>query len=227
VRIDRSDPADEPGDAHIAGRARSAPDDPGAAGKDRGTAVSGDGPPDSSPARPDSALRTERTAAYRAVVDAVYRQYTTDHGYALVEGLERETGTPTMRRIEAEDRLKGKGRPAEAADTKKGEAPQAADDTTAVAWDGSAAADHDGWVWDHGGDVPDDPRNYSNPKTGRFDSSWSTEATVRAPAFQKYLAGTVSSPWHRRWPATAVTPHAGLRSTAGFGGDRVPDSARP
>ena len=79
-----------------------------------------------------------------------------------------------MRRIEAESRLKGKGPSAEVADLKKGEAPQAADDTTAVAWDRSAVADHDGWVWDHGGDVPDDPRNYSNPKTGRFDSSWST-----------------------------------------------------
>jgi hypothetical protein len=27
-----------------------------------------------------------------------------------------------------------------------------------------------------------------------------------------------SSPWPRRWPATAVTPHAGYRSAAGFGG---------
>lgn len=87
MRIDRSDSADEPGDTPIAHRAQSAPDDPDAAGKDRGTAVSGDGPPDPSPAGPDSALRTERTAAYRAVVDAVYQQYTTDRGYARVEEL--------------------------------------------------------------------------------------------------------------------------------------------
>lgn len=170
MRIDRSDPADGPGDAHMARRARSAPDDPDAAGKDRGTAVSGDGPPDSSPARPDSALRTERTAAYRAVVDAVYRQYTTDRGYARVEGLERETGTPAMRRIEAEDpephpvgldnRLKGKGRLAEAADLKTGETRQAPDDTTAVAWGGSAPGDHDGRMRDL--TIPGD-------RTGEYD----------------------------------------------------------
>jgi hypothetical protein len=146
-------------------RARSAPDDPDAAGKDSGKAVSGDDPSDSSPARPDSALRAERTAAYRANVDAVYRQYAIDHGYAGAERPEREPVTPAMRRIEAEgpepqlvgpeDRLKGKGRLADAADLKKSETPQATDGGDC-------------------GDVPDDPRNYSNPKTGRFDASWST-----------------------------------------------------
>jgi hypothetical protein len=53
-------------------------------------------------------------------VDAVYRQYAIDQGCARVEKLERETVTPAMRRIEAEDpdrtmigmehRLKGKDR---------------------------------------------------------------------------------------------------------------------
>ena len=70
MRIDRSDPADEPGDAHVARRTQSAPDDPDAVGKDRGKRVSDDGRPESSSALPDSALRAERTAAYRAVVDA-------------------------------------------------------------------------------------------------------------------------------------------------------------
>jgi hypothetical protein len=60
-------------------------------------------------------VRTERTTAYRANVDAVYRQYV-----------------------------------AQAADL-EGETPQAPR-----------------------GDVPDDPRIYINPKTGRFDASWST-----------------------------------------------------
>jgi hypothetical protein len=221
VRIDRSDPADEPGDAHIARRARSAPDDPDSAGKDRGTAVSGDGPPDSSLARPDSALRTERTAAYRAVVDAVYRQYTTDHGYARVEGLERETGTQAMRRIEAEDRLKGKGQLAEVADLKKGEAPQAPDDTTAVAWDGSAVADHDGWVWDHGGDVPDDPRNYSNPKTGRFDASWSTYDRAIAAA-REHTGGDLGPDSIKMYD---YTPETG-EGTGTLIGEQTPDRLR-
>ena len=174
MRIDRSDLTDGPGDAHMDQRALSAPDDPDTAGKDKGAAVSGDGSDDSSPACPDSALLTERSVAYHAVVAAVYRRYAIDNGYTPVEKPEREIVAPAMRYIEAEDRLKGKGRPAEVADLKKCEAPKAADDTTALARDGSAASDHDGWVRDHSGDVPDDPRNYNNPKTGRFDSSWST-----------------------------------------------------
>lgn len=85
-------------------RARSTPDEPDAASKDRGTAVSGDGPPDSSPACPDAALRTERTVAYRAKVDAVYRQYAIDHSDAhQVETLEREPATSAVSRIDVRD----------------------------------------------------------------------------------------------------------------------------
>ena len=138
MRIDRSDQADGPGDADMARPARSAPDDLNAAGADRGKAVGGDGPPGSSSAHPDSALRTEQTAAYHALVDAVYRQYDIDHGHARVEKLKCETVIPGMHRIEAEDpeglgdRLEVKGRLAEAADLKKSETRQAHDDTTAV-----------------------------------------------------------------------------------------------
>jgi hypothetical protein len=149
VGIDRSDPGDEPGDAQVS-------DDPDVAGKDRGTPVSGDDPSDLSPARQDAALLTELTAAYHAVVDAAYRQYDTD------------------RTIEAEDRLQGRGQLAEVSDLKKGEVSQAPDDATATAWHGSSVADRGDWAWDYGGDVLDDQRNYSNPKTGRFDASWST-----------------------------------------------------
>ncbi|HWG63785.1 MAG TPA: hypothetical protein VG253_19015, partial [Streptosporangiaceae bacterium] len=67
MRIDRSGPADEPDGPRMGRRARSAPDDPDAAGKDRGNADRSDGPL-------DSALRTERASAYRAAVDAAYRQ---------------------------------------------------------------------------------------------------------------------------------------------------------
>jgi hypothetical protein len=121
VRIDRSDPADGPGDAHVARRAQPAPDDPDSTGKENGKAVGDYGPPDSSPAHQASAFRVERTLAHRAVVDAEYRQYDIDHAAAGVDKLECETV----------------------------ETPQVP-----------------------GGDVPDDPRNYSNPKTGRCDASW-------------------------------------------------------
>ena len=58
MRIDRSDLADKPDDAPMASRrARSTPDDPDAAAKDHGNAGASDGPPDSSAAPPDSALR--------------------------------------------------------------------------------------------------------------------------------------------------------------------------
>ena len=87
MRIDWSDEADRPDDAHAVPHARSAPDDPEASGK----AVSGDDLPDSSPARPSLALRAERTAVYRAAVDAAYRQYDSDHRHARPEKLESET----------------------------------------------------------------------------------------------------------------------------------------
>jgi hypothetical protein len=80
VRIDRADLADEPGSADMARYARSSPDNQEAAGKEYDRAVGGDGPLDSSPAAVNSALRIERSTAYRAAVDAAYRQYAIDHG---------------------------------------------------------------------------------------------------------------------------------------------------
>jgi hypothetical protein len=102
VRIDRSDSADGPEDARVARSARWAPDKPDTAGKDGGTAVSGDGPSHSPSTSSDTAVRTEWFVAHHAKVDAVYRQYAIDHGHARVEKLERETVTPGTRRIEAE-----------------------------------------------------------------------------------------------------------------------------
>ena len=90
VRIDPADLADEPDDAHAARYVRSASDGPNAAGKDQGETVGGDALPDSSSVILDPALRLERAAAYRATVDATYRQYAMDRGYARVEQLERE-----------------------------------------------------------------------------------------------------------------------------------------
>ncbi len=133
MRIDRSDLADVPGSADMARRVRSAPEDPDAAGKDQGKAVGGDGPHDSSRVSLESALRVDRTAAYRAAVDAAYRQNAIGRGYARMEKLERETFTPAMRRTETEDperhlvgledRLKGKDRPTEAAELENRQVP--------------------------------------------------------------------------------------------------------
>ncbi|MGH3258221.1 MAG: hypothetical protein ACRDOU_22990 [Streptosporangiaceae bacterium] len=78
-------------------------------------------------------MRIDRTAAYRAAVDAAYRQDAIDHGYARMEKLERETFIPAMRRTETEgpeshlvgpeDRLKGKDRPTEAAELENLQVP--------------------------------------------------------------------------------------------------------
>jgi hypothetical protein len=87
----------------MARRARAAPDDPNAAGKDQGKAVGGYGKHDSFPAPIDSALRIEQAVAYRAAVDVAYRQHAFDHGHARVEEPERETASPAIRRIESED----------------------------------------------------------------------------------------------------------------------------
>src|SRR5579859_3171250 len=72
---------------------------------------------------PDAGERTERALEHRAKVDEAYRAHAIDQGCARVEKIERETVTPAMRRIEAEDperhlaglehRLKGKERLAE------------------------------------------------------------------------------------------------------------------
>lgn len=101
MRIDRSDPAEGLGDAHMARPAQSSPDDP-ATRKDGSTAVSGAGPPDSSSADSGSAFRME-PAAYRDKAHAIYRQYAIDHGYAQADEGERETFIPVMRRVAAED----------------------------------------------------------------------------------------------------------------------------
>lgn len=97
MRIDRSDPADEPGDAR---RAQPAPDDPDAAARDHGNVAGGDGPRSSSPSPLDAALRTERAAAFLAAIHAAYRQHAIDDGNTRVQEPERETVTPTLRPIE-------------------------------------------------------------------------------------------------------------------------------
>jgi Restriction endonuclease fold toxin 3 len=147
VRIDRSDPADGPSHVHIDRRVRSATDDLNATGKDKGAVVDGDGPPNSSTSRPKPTAQAERTVAYRAVVDAAYRQYAIDSSDARAETLEGETSTtravsrtdaegPEHRLMGRADRLKGNGQETEAVR----KSPRAVGDTNAVARDGAACA---------------------------------------------------------------------------------------
>lgn len=160
MRIDRSDPLDGPDDAHVARRAHFALDDPDAAEKNNGKTLRGDGPPGSSPAHSDSAFREERSAAYRAQVHIVYRQYDIDYRHSpdgrtgcgtVTPGIRQtETVNPEPDSVGPDDRPRVKDRLADAAFLKKSETLEAP-----------------------GGDVPDDPRNHSNPKTGRVDASWS------------------------------------------------------
>jgi hypothetical protein len=116
--------------------------------------------------------------AYRAVVDAAYQKYAIDRSDARADTLERETAPPAVYRNDVEDperylvgladRLKGKGRPAEA----ERKSPRATDDTNAVTRNGAACAfDHqpatapggDGSIGNGGGaqppagDTPPDP----------------------------------------------------------------------
>jgi hypothetical protein len=143
MRIDRSDSADEPEDPYEARSARSTPDDLDATGKDRGTAASGDGSPHSSPASSDTAMRTDRFTVHCDKVNAAYRQYAIDCGYAPEERRERETVAPAVRPIEVEDpkprpvglndRLKGKDRPTESEHLTKGETRQVPTDAAALA----------------------------------------------------------------------------------------------
>ena len=136
MRIDWSDPADEPGDNDMARYARPAPDDPYAVQKDRSEEAFGDRASGSPLVRMDSAALARWKAAYKVDypgrVEAVCRQHAIDHGDAQAERPERETDTPDAR-----------------------------------------------------GDVPDDPRNYSNPKTGRVDASWSTYDRAIAAARER------------------------------------------
>ena len=139
MRIDRSDLDDESGDAPVADRARSTPDHPDAASKDGGTAISGDGSPDSSSAGPDTATRTERTVAYHAVVDAAYQQYAINRSNAQVEPLECETATPAVSRTNVEDPARTFG------------------DTPATAPGGDGSIGNDGGTQPPAGDTPPGP----------------------------------------------------------------------
>ena len=179
MRIERSDPADGPGDVDIARRVRSASDDLGAISKDKGTAVDGDGPSDSSPGRPDSTLQTEQAMGYRAVVDAAYRQYAINRNDSRAETVERETASPAVSRIDVEDperyqvdlanRLNSNGRPPEAAH----KSARGTHDTNAATEDGAACPfDHppttasggDGSIVNGGGAQPPAGDTPPNPE---------------------------------------------------------------
>lgn len=87
-RADAGDAADRPG----ADGARDEPDVPG------GTNV-----PGGSDANADRRARIDRVLEHRVTVDAAYRVHAIDQAYERVRDIERDTVTPAMKRIEAED----------------------------------------------------------------------------------------------------------------------------
>lgn len=142
MRIDRSDPADGPGDFYIAHRVPSATDGLDGTGKDKGTAVDVGCPPDPS-LRQDSTPPADRTMAYRAMVDAAYRQYAADRSDTRPESPKGETVSPAMSWTNEDtehylagqvDRPKSPGQPPEAA----GKSSGATDDASAATRDGAA-----------------------------------------------------------------------------------------
>ncbi len=155
MRIDESDPADGPAYVDTARRARSAPPNPDAVRMHSGDTGGTDRPPGSSRVG-DSALRIELARAYRAGVDAVYRQDAIDPSGVRAGRVEPETASRTIRRIELEDpkshtaevghSLKGNGRLAEAAELRKGDLRQAPEGAAEEARGGSASADVAGLV---------------------------------------------------------------------------------
>ena len=124
---DPADRADEHGDVLMAHRHRSAPDDPDVVGQEHARATGDSDPRDSVPPLIGSALLVERAGAYRATVDAAYREYAIARGPARGEDPGRGIITPAMRRMEADDpepqpagpenHLKGTDRPAPAEQT--------------------------------------------------------------------------------------------------------------
>ena len=116
--------------------------------------------------------------AYRAKVDAVYRQYAIGHSDAHVETLERETATPAVSPIDVQDPerhvveladlRKGKSQPPETAP----KSPQATDDTNALTRDGSTPADHDGGMRNLG----------DSPATATGDDSIGNGGGAQPPA---------------------------------------------
>ncbi|HVT68562.1 MAG TPA: hypothetical protein VHF26_12485 [Trebonia sp.] len=110
MRIDQADGDDEPPDAADAPPRADRPAETRSESERRGEL-------------PDAHPRAARVAEDRARVDAAYRTHAIDRGYERVREIERETVTPAMKRIEAEDpdrhlvglenRLKGRDRLAE------------------------------------------------------------------------------------------------------------------
>ena len=93
MRIDRSDLADAPDSAEVVHYVRSAHDNQESTGRDQRTNFGDDGRLDTSPAAVGSAVLIERSTAYRAAVDAAYRQYAIDHSGAA--GVTAAADVPT------------------------------------------------------------------------------------------------------------------------------------
>lgn len=146
MRIDQPDPMDEPGDDHEAAHDRVA-DAPDATGKGQDETASVGGFAESIPILSDSALRVELAKAYRARVDAVFRQCDIDHGHGRAREPEREVVISASHRIEVEVRQRCLTGPE---DHPKEEVRLAGsvDGGAPLARDGQVSANRGGWTRD-------------------------------------------------------------------------------
>lgn len=94
MRIDWLGPAGGPGDACEIRPASSAADDPRAVGRNRDAPAGSDDPSCSRACTLEPVLRVERAAAYRAKVDAVYRQHAVTRSDTQAEGLKSGSDGP-------------------------------------------------------------------------------------------------------------------------------------
>ena len=101
MRVDRPDPAGEPGDDCMAGSARRF-DEPGASGRDLEQEARSAGRSGSPPALPDAAFRIGQTLGYRARVEVVFQQHNMDRDHSTAKEPEREVAF-VGRRAEADD----------------------------------------------------------------------------------------------------------------------------
>ena len=103
MRLDQPDLPDESEDAGMPRRSRQSPEGRDAISKDQGQGAS-DVRPGSRLAPASSAERTERAAAYRAVVDTAYRQDDIDHGSTRPEEPDQEAIARVTRRADGDGR---------------------------------------------------------------------------------------------------------------------------
>jgi hypothetical protein len=150
----------------------------------------------------DSALRIER-AAYHDKVAAVYQRNAIDHVHAQGDHNGRMRGRAVPGDADRESNVNPGNRDSYSP-------PHANEDVRVDT--------HNGW---DGGDVLDDPRNYTNLRTGRFDASWSTYDRALAAA-REHAGGDLGPNSIRMYD---YSPEIG-EGTGTLIGEQTPDRLR-